>query len=504
MTILEFNDKINTILCKGQGLKSILFDLESSKIISNMVPYSVFLENNFFLFEYIGSDDRSVVRGVCCVVVIRNVSVNLLFKEIKKPLYDEYIIIFTNKIGERVLEELADNDRFGVVKEVYEIYMDVFYQDVGMYTVMPVKYGGDCIERCVDGIYSFLVHLNVKPSIRVIEGRETVKIIGETLKRRFGGEEYKNGGELVIVDRGCDMITPLLYKWRYQGMIYEHLEYKDGLVQFKDKFISVFDDSFFIKNRFLDINSVGENIKRQVKEVEKNKKIKNNEDVCNLEEKSKIVEIAENHLLIYNYLAKECLENKELSELELNIIKNNKITIKEISNICNNKCVNFRKRIKILLIYLIKNDFDFLRNSYQDNLFSSKVVQMFPEFIQIIKRFGEKYIYGDCSDKNGIIKTKKYLPVFLNEYDVKLDYVPGFYTFLESVIKKNLKEKYFPYILKSTKEYKYTIIYFNGGLTYEEYRIFNEFCNKNTKLGNKMFLLCDKIIGYNDIFINII
>lgn len=228
-----FKDQIEFILRRVSGVKVCLFDDESKQMISNSIPFSTFLNNDFFHFDFIYNKKRTPVSDISCIVILRPSSLKLLIEELVKPFYGCYIILFTNQIDPFALEIVANADVTGSVSEIHELYMDACKQDKFLYTIASSKH-----SRVVDGLYSLIASLEIDPSIKIYsyndrnnENQLGLFEIGKELSVKASQHNFKKRGTVLLLKRDFDMITPLVYDWNYQSLIQEHLDIKNGIVK---------------------------------------------------------------------------------------------------------------------------------------------------------------------------------------------------------------------------------------------------------------------------------
>lgn len=423
-------EKTSFILSKGTGVKCLLFDDTTKTILSNLIPHSKFLDSDFFLFESITS--KRTKLEIQCVVVISPSNIKSLIEEITDPCYSSYIVLFTNQVDGLMLEMLARNDFYEVVEEVHEIYLDYYKQESRLYTLNE------------EGLYSFVVSLKSIPTIYYTEGTSKAAI---ALNNKLMYSNLNEGGEIYMFHRGFDILTPLLYDWKYQGMIKQFMKYENQIVE--DKY--VMDDSFFEENKFKDLNVVSEKIKKMISEVDAKKKIKklNLEEIREL---STLSEMINKHMTIHKEILAEGMKILEISEMEYEIIQNRKPV--GLERILGNKEVEEKARAKLLMIYYLKTR-------------DEGIISKFPEFSQYVEKVKR-------------FKIPKYS--FDKTVDPKIGYIPP-------VVKK---KKDLDVIKERLNKGRFKIIYFQGGITMREYR---EIVERNPEV----YVVADQIITYKDI-----
>lgn len=488
-----FISTVQRILSIGRGPKVLLLDTKSSQIISNLIPHSKFLDHDFFLFERIESKNRSKMEGTTCVCFLRVESMNLLLLELKNPYYSDYIILFANKVPDDLISIIAEADVSSSVRGLYEVYIDLIQQEMNLFTVFGKNenMGDDVLSlqyigRVCDGLYSLYKTLDYVPIIRVQGNSDAAKFIGTELSSRYSGDDLA-GGTLLVIDRKVDLVSVLLYSWSFQAMISEYCEYDSRHVSINGENYSL-DNEFFDSLKFLDINSASIEIKKY--STEKTEKISRGL-IKNITNTSKRNEISETVLTVYNKIIKECMVNKDISELEYEIIQNKKTDFSQLSMIKNGD-IPYLKRLKLLIIYLLKTKFNFAELE-SGRLTVSEVVLKYSEFRADLLKFKRIYM-----DDNYELSQKKFK--FRKDLDLKLGYEPYLKTIIQSVFNGDLDISKFPFVRGKDLGVKNLIVYMVGGLTYNEYKIASEYIEEhNKKHDHKLVLVTDKIISYNDI-----
>lgn len=486
-----FEEKIHKILTKGKGPKVMLFDQSTSQILGNLIPHSKFLDHDFFLFDYITNKSRKKMSEITCFIVIKPTNYQLVIEELKSPFYDDYILLFTNYVPENIIIDLAQNDVRSCVRGVYEIYIDLFRQDHNLYSIYSqnchYKSGISEFKSVCDGIFSFFRTIDMAPEIYVQKDSNFTKMIGTELSVRFTECKLRNDSKLIILDRKFDLISPLTYTWTYQSMINEFLDYSNGLVNLNNKTYTL-DSDLFDNIKFKDLSTVATDLKSFIKN--EGKKVSDGL-IKNIEDNAKKSDMAEHHLDIYNCIIKDCMVNKELSEIEFDIIKNKKYKIDGLIRIIQDRSIEYEKRYKLLLIYLLKNHFNFDLLESNDLRVQSSISYC-NDFKDRLVQFKHKYL----SDKN----YNRVTGSFKENVDIKLAYEPGIKKIVKDAI-NNKVSRILACIKQNEKTTKNIIIYVHGGLTYYEYKTVIEYVQRKKLLikNVQVHLLTDSMITYRDL-----
>eukprot|EP00662_Eupelagonemidae_sp_cell21_P050173 gene50173-62385_t len=106
-----------------RGLKILLIDEDTSKMLSCVYSFNEILQKDLYLIERLKNDQRTRQGHLKAVVFVRPTqeNIDLLRTELQSPLYGEYYLFFSNVLEPRHLEQLAARDTHEVVKKVEEL-----------------------------------------------------------------------------------------------------------------------------------------------------------------------------------------------------------------------------------------------------------------------------------------------------------------------------------------------------------------------------------------------
>lgn len=473
-----YTTKIKRILSKSKGLKVALFDKRSYTVLSTCVPHTFFLNSDYFLLSMIEDKKRTKMEQIGCSAFISKEGIPNLMQELKDPYYGIYNLYFLNSVNEDSLKELAKADKNNIVNEVFEIFIDMHQIDDKLFIINETDEEISNNFR-IDCLVSVLNTLEIQPVICTgIESKEFANELS------FALEKYnlKKHGNLLVFDRKYDMLTPLVYNWYYQSMLYDYMDYSLGLVKFNKKVFQLFNDEVFAKSKFSDICELKNKI-LETKEQKKDKIDFNelfNTNIVN-DNNNKV----ETHLTLHNHITSLSVKNGLISDLEYSIIhdknffKNNQ---EKIHSVLKDKNIKFEYRLKFFLI----NTLCHLNiDSKKDVLISNWFVKKYPEYIEYFYRFLDVYQ-----------PIKDLTPTFAKDKDLKLGYIPVIMKYIKNFCANQLKNFYFA--KKGTvRKNEPLIIYFKGGVTFFEYQCIQ------TQYPNSV-VLADHLIGYKNILEKII
>ncbi len=463
--------KLKKVLAKGSGIKVALFDARAKSVLGNVIPHSLFLEHSYFLFDVIGSQ-RSKMGQVTCSVFLEPASIPLLINELRDPCYESYFVYTLNTISDDELSLIASADTACVVREIYEIYVDVHQLDTHLFVLEPAMCPMDDLAVCAKRLCSLLKTIGVKPAIQT---HPCTRDLAPLISDLMGGFDGK-GACMLLLDRSMDMITPLLYEWRYQAMIYEYLEYHNGLVKVFNRTFSLFNDKFFDENKFCEISKVSESLRVCTAEMQNRRPAA----TSFLEDKTQGLET---HLNIHNFILKECIKNAAAANAEYACINRDLLPC---DTFLNDRDAPFDKKTKLFLVYLhsIGYQFDLAR----EEMLNDKILRLYPEYIEAVaaySSYASKWV------------GKRYKHKFAPGIDPKLGYVPAVCRTVRKLLEKRLPG--FEVLDGEIADSANVVVYIRGGITYSEYHgILNQIKRAN------VYVVSDYVIGHKDIMATVL
>ncbi|KAF7689848.1 Vacuolar protein sorting-associated protein 45 [Cucumispora dikerogammari] len=442
----ELDLKIDHIL-NNPGLKILLLDSRTTSIAA-LIPQSTFLENKFFLFDNITNHKRNEFE-IHCVLILSLDYLKHLIQEITSPKYLTYTIYFVNKIDEKLLKDIAEKDVFGKIINIFELNYNLIKEDTNLFITKEKD-----LYKKAECLQSLLETLEISPGIILPPAyKETeLSLIANSIKQTG----FTKKGTLLLLNRDIDMISPLLYPWRYQELIKQYFNFNNQLIVNGNKSATL--DDFFKLNKFEDIFQVSQNLKTELKKVQTGKNV--------FDKKS-----LEFHFNLVNTIIKQSFNNSKLSEIEIKVIK--KKENKELNEIKNIQQIGKLEELKLELIY-------FYRTGQINNL----------EYQGIIKNFVKQFPMQKLSNT-----FSKYIS-FKNNVDLKLSFRGRINNILKAFLSGILSKKF---EVRNLSSFIYPlIVYMNGPLSYGEYfQICNLFIEKGLSL-EEVYVVCEEIWTYED------
>lgn len=276
----------------GAGMKALLLDVETTRIVSTVFSQTELLEHEVFLVERLDEDKGDQLFHLKAVCFLRPTRENVARarRELRGPRFGEYHLFFSNRVDDMRLQDLADGDVREMVQSVQEHFGDFVALDSHLF-VVPIPrthvalqplawdYGNasDAITRLTEGLASLVLSLRRRFTMRYQRGSEVCERLAQSLHHLTTVEERElfdfgsRNGEatpvLLLLDRRDDPVTPLLSQWTYQAMVHElvGLSYNRadlrGVAGVKPEFaevvLSAHHDPFFKANMYANFGDVG-------------------------------------------------------------------------------------------------------------------------------------------------------------------------------------------------------------------------------------------------------
>jgi len=225
------------------GMKVLLLDAATTKIISMVYTQTQILEQQVYLVEQLGKAHEAMSHMKAAVILQpTEANVDMIIRELRDPKFSEYFLFFTNILPKDMLSRIAkadDNDVVRGVQEYYADYMSVnedFFH-LGADNSLSLSASqtrtletSQLFDRNVNGVLSILLSLKKRPSqIRYSAASDLCRRVATDVSAAIDKDDIfdfrrePNGPMLLFLDRRDDPITPLLTQWTYQAMVHELL-----------------------------------------------------------------------------------------------------------------------------------------------------------------------------------------------------------------------------------------------------------------------------------------
>jgi hypothetical protein len=263
----------------------------------------------------IGGGDGERLAHLNCIILLRPTeeSIDFCEMELQRGKYGGYWLYFTNTLTKLQIEKLAEADRFELVKEVEEFFLDfnpltdshftfnliptplhpsVNHRTCSLYGTNPNEWSSSSsFNLHLSSLKALLLSLKKKPIIRYEKMSLMAKRLGQSLSNVINDNNSAEEGGLfdfrrsekspvlVLLDRRNDPVTPLLTQWTYQGMVHEELGLENGRVSLRDApevreelrelVLSPDQDAFFKRTMYDNFGDLGAHLSEYVNEYGK-------------------------------------------------------------------------------------------------------------------------------------------------------------------------------------------------------------------------------------------
>lgn len=524
--IVAVREYIKKIVCDPalSGMKVLLLDPATTKIVSMVYSQTQILEQEVYLVEQLGKRHEAMTHFKAAVFIQpTDTNLDLLVKELKDPKFAEYHLFFSNIIPQDMLVRLGRADEHDVVRQVQEYYADFmvinddFFQlgcenSISLSSSLSRTLESSKIfDRNVKGVLSVLLAMKRRPSqIRYQASSDLARRISNEIVTNIEHDDVfdfrrQEGPLLLILDRRDDPITPLLTQWTYQAMVHELLGLNNNRVSLKgvpginkeleEVVLSSTQDEFFARQKFANFGDLGSSVKDLLDDYQRSAKM--NENINSIEDmqafmerypafRSRSINVSK-HVALISELArlndKYCLF--DISRLEQDIACSNDHSThkKELLEKIASPKIQPTDKLRLTLLYIIKyesyDEARELKTKLLDKGLSTTQVGLIDALLDYA---GENRRAPGLFSSGSIVKALgKALSTSLNGVEnVFTQHEPLISNILDSVSKGKLKDSQFPLITNSSSgRPNEVVVFIVGGATYEEATKVAEFNKAN-------------------------
>ncbi|SCU88366.1 LAMI_0D09824g1_1 [Lachancea mirantina] len=528
--ILSSQAKSGTSVVQQSRVKAMLLDKWTVGTISMCTTQTELLEHEIYLVETIENQARDTMRHLRCLVYVKptDETIGFLVDELRNPRYGEYYIFFNNTISKSQLERLAEADDLEVVSKVEEVFQDYEIINSDLFTMGSVPnsplfrnrmmWDSSGLEEVTSSLISVLLSLKVRPQVRYDVGsklgmklaQNVVEQVKKNDKKLFDFPVQDSTPMLLILDRASDVVTPLLQPWTYQSLIYEYIGIKRNIVDLSDVpgldeslkqvVLSPKQDGFFRDTMFLNFGDLGDRIKHYVSNYKDKTKASNQintlEDIRQFVEKfpefKKLSGNVSKHMAIVGELDRQLQLRHiwDISEIEQNISVHvdDSEDFQDLLNLVGNSEIEPFYKMKLACIFAARTNNPGRKSELEQLL--SKTIPL--EEVNFYHRFNSLFVSRKSNsavrkDKDDILSelTKKFNhKAHQKSENVFMQHMPELSHVLDDLLKNKLSDEKYPNLGDQPRgPPQDVIIFFVGGVTFEEARVVHQF-NESLKKGN--------------------
>lgn len=402
------------------------------------------------------------------------------------------------------------------------------------------SWSGFALNRTTEGLTSLLLSLKTKPIIRYEANskmgsklaQEILYTIEKPNNSLFDFKLRDTPPLLLILDRKNDPITPLLQPWTFQSMVHEligidnntvDLSHTSGVSKELEKIVlSSKQDKFFEEAMYLNFGDLSDKIKSYVTDYKaktnSNKNIESIEDMKHfIEEFPEFKKLSGNvskHMTLASEINRQLDHQRlwEVSEIEQNLSSHDQHNqdLREIEKILNNvntdpsqqskPPISMKLKLRLVILYALRyetnsnNQLTKLKMILQNQGIALQDLALIDYFLRLsghAKRLDNEENIFDKATSNLIsgFKTNH------TNDNIFMQHIPRLENIISKATRGKLSEKNYP-VLSPYADYEYNpqtvklslekaqdiIIFFIGGVTYEEDRIVANLKKQNPSL----------------------
>lgn len=509
----------------GPGMKVLLMDRETIGITSVAYAQSEILQKEVYLFEQIDKSGQGpTMKHMKCVVFLRPTQENiqLLSAELKSPRYGVYYIYFSGIISKAAIKVLAESDESEVVREIQEFYADFFAISPHLFTlnlekpIIGMEWNQNSLQRTVQGITGILLALKKNPTIRYQSfsslARRLAENIRDTMVKESSLFHFQRGDTvplLLILDRRCDPITPLLNQWTYQAMVHELLTIKNNRVSLigvpgapkdmSEVLLSAEQDEFYSNNMYLNFGDIGQTIKSLMDEFQT--KAKSHQKVESIADMKAFVEnypqfkkmsgTVTKHVTLVGELSRLVTQHNLLevseAEQELACQEEHSQSLQKIRRLLSSDKIRDLDAARLVLLYAIRynkhsnNDVAGLTESLRRRGTPDKLIESVEAMIRYSNSGTETLSSSILTTKDVTKITDKIFKGLKGIENVFTQHTTVLKDIIDNLIKGRLTDDTYPAVGgEPFSRVQDVIIFIIGGVTHEEGLAVHQLCRSNS------------------------
>ncbi|KAM0678649.1 Syntaxin-binding protein 3 [Binucleata daphniae] len=495
---------LSTLLSHHHGEWHVLVIHEpTARILTNLFSFSELISHNLLTIQRLETKNRIQINSPSLYFVKSDPNVvKTIVKDHKNKLYTSYTVCFTTKPTQSIQKSLEKLANPPVVIKIVDVEFESFDNNVFVCDFFSLT----------------TVALITKNMFNISCLTENEKEDANKLENLFDAEKRQRKGDLLLMDRFCDSITPLMRFFGFQALCNDFKLIDNNYLKEKEMF---FEDELWQRIRFKHIAEVNKILSKEAEKINRNVKNLQNADTKDLikmvYEAPEQIALKE-EITVFLDLLDKCItkfENENLnfvSLVEQNIVlKKDQNNVKyqkgvdDFFKICNNESINKIDKERLFCLLSV------VGYEWQE-IEEEKLIKM-----KIIDKSDVK-----IDKKGSLLKTlmkEKYKQYGIFETEKKYD-ISRYKTVLEKMIedcvnKKNkgwadvtkkaekevvsLRKSEFVF-QKQKKARRLVCVYVKGGITYEEIRVVNYL---NEKLGVDILLGSDEILTHEKFIENL-
>merc|ERR1712106_109680 len=265
------------------------------------------------------------------------------FQSSTSSTYKAAHVYFTEAIPDNLFKSLSKSEAAKKMKSLVEVNISFTPYESQVYTLdsspsSSLSYSSlsspgrsDCLEKMAEQLATLCSTLGEFPSIRYRADCDGNKQLAQVLQERLavykadeptmgeGSEKAKS--QLIILDRGFDITSPLLHELTFQAMAFDLLDIKNDVYKYEasqgvaKEVILDENDDIWEELRHQHIAVVSQNVKKKLKKFNCAKRIQSSSDKSSIRDLSQMIKKMPQHqaelakFSTHLHLAEECMKN---------------------------------------------------------------------------------------------------------------------------------------------------------------------------------------------------
>lgn len=380
-----FVAKNNTAFSSAIKAKVLLVDRHTMPIVSVAYPQSQLLQHEVILVEMLDRHrELSPMRHLNCVVYIKPEpeSIAMLCAELHLPHYHHYQVFFSNSVAKNDIEKLARADEHEVICQVTEVFQDFSVANDNLFSIAVDDSAASTVQEAAS-LLSVLLLVKKCPVIMYEPKSLPAKRLSSEMLYHINSNSNNNlfddvnrtcdaAPVLVILDRKSDPITPLVTPWTYQSMIHELIGIRRNITTLEsgEQLPLASLDSFFTEAMYLNYGDLTEKFqqhvdayKRQTKQSQVDLKTQDLGELKRLltrfPEFKKLSANILKHLNIISEIDKQISAQNlwvvgELQQTIVCALENHSTIRTKLMDVVSDPSVSAENKVKLLLLYTAK------------------------------------------------------------------------------------------------------------------------------------------------------